>query len=226
MPIKQQEVLSRSDFDQAVVHLRLNVSDVSKATGIPRTYLSEFRNGDRKLRPEHQAKLRDFFESKGVEFDDEPEAPAPARAPERRADVASPHPRLRAMEQVRCYFPVADGVPDEVVAGAMNEREQAEAELAVVLLETVEKNEGIFGGGEFTDASKERLQAAFSHLAKIGLLELYVRGFPGLKLKPSTEQVQTVRDVIIATFRKPLEDAGLVEPEPQPEPTKQEAEAV
>lgn len=68
MAIKQTETLSRADFDEAMVRQRLNVSEVARDTGIPRTYLSEFRNGDRKLRPEMLAKLRDYFESKGVEF--------------------------------------------------------------------------------------------------------------------------------------------------------------
>src|SRR5262245_22133867 len=117
MPIKQSEVLSRADFDEAVVRLRLNISEISKATGIPRTYLSEFRNGDRRLRPEHLGKLRDFFEERGVKFDSTPDPDAAPKlssllageAPDREAEAAqSPHPRLRAVERVRCYFPVAD----------------------------------------------------------------------------------------------------------------------
>ncbi len=73
MAIKQPNILTRQEFDQAMVHLRLNVSEVSRETSIPRTYISEFRNGDRQLRPENLAKLRDYFEGKGLEFDNEPE---------------------------------------------------------------------------------------------------------------------------------------------------------
>ena len=72
MAIKQPKILSRQDFDQAIIRLRLSVSEVAKETNVPRAYLTEFRNGDRQLRPEHLAKLRDYFESKGVEFEDEP----------------------------------------------------------------------------------------------------------------------------------------------------------
>ncbi len=89
MVIKKAEILSRADFDEAVVTLRLNVSEIAKETGIPRTYMSEFRNGDRKLRPEHQAKLRDYFEAKGVVFEDskepDPESGAAPAAPTGKA---------------------------------------------------------------------------------------------------------------------------------------------
>src|SRR5882672_6584719 len=104
MAIKKTEVLSRADFDEAVVKLRLNVSEVAKETGVPRTYLSEFRNGDRKLRPEHQAKLRDYFEDKGIEFDDDDTDDDGDDA------SASPHPRVKTTSAPRCYFPIADSV--------------------------------------------------------------------------------------------------------------------
>lgn len=88
MAIKKAEILSRADFDEAVVTLRLNVSEIAKETGIPRTYMSEFRNGDRKLRPEHQAKLRDYFEAKGVVFEDSEDSKEPD--PESGAAPAAP----------------------------------------------------------------------------------------------------------------------------------------
>lgn len=83
MAIQQTEFLSRQDFDEAVVRLRLNVTEIAKELGIPRTYLSEFRNGDRRLRPEQLAKLLDYFQSKGVEFTGTPDAandPQPGEA--------------------------------------------------------------------------------------------------------------------------------------------------
>lgn len=61
MALKETESLSRADFDAAVVRLRLNVSEIAKEVGIPRTYLSEFRNGDRKLRPENLARSSRLF---------------------------------------------------------------------------------------------------------------------------------------------------------------------
>jgi len=37
MAIKQPKILTRQELDQAMVHLRLNTSEVSRETNIPRT---------------------------------------------------------------------------------------------------------------------------------------------------------------------------------------------
>jgi hypothetical protein len=205
MPIKQTEVLPRADFDEAVLRLRLNVSAIAKDTGIPRTYLSEFRNGDRKLRPEHQAKLRDYFEGKGIEFDDGgggDDAPP------------SPHPRLRAVESVRCFFPVADTVPDEVVTRTMDIMEDNDARLATLLKQVAERDDGIFGDGDFKEETKAALQEAGTILAENYVLFRMLRGWPAFGVKPAGESPETLRDVLRTAFRPRLEEAGLIQPEP------------
>jgi len=213
MPIKQPKILSRADFDQAVVRLRLNVSDIAKATGIPRTYLSEFRNGDRVLRPEHQAKLRDYFEGKGVEFDDasaggNDDAPADKRAP------SSPHPRLRAVASPRCYFQVAANVPDEVVVRTMELMDENDARIAALLKQTVERSEGFFGDGELSDDAKAALQEAGALCAESYVLFRMLRGWPAFAgVKPSAEGSDTLGSTLFALYRPKLEEAGLIEPE-------------
>lgn len=214
MPIKHPEVLSRADFDQAVVHLRINVSEVAKATNIPRTYLSEFRNGDRKLRPEHQAKLRDFFEGKGVEF--ESDAAGDDGQDDDRAQ--SPDPRLRAVKSTRCFFPVADTVPDDVVQGAMDMMDEDEVRLAVLLKEAVARDDGWLGDGSLLKQTQGAMQEAGSLLAEIAVLFLMLRGFRALGVKAAGESPETLRDVLIAAYRPRLEAAGLLELEPEPGP--------
>jgi hypothetical protein len=76
MAIKQQPAFSKEDFESAIINLRLSVSEVSRESGVPRHIVSHFRNYGDGLKPEQAAKLRDFFESNGVEFTDEEEAPA------------------------------------------------------------------------------------------------------------------------------------------------------
>lgn len=226
MGLKQPESLSRADFDQAVVRLRANVSEIAKASGIPRVYLSEFRNGDRMLRPEHLAKLRDFFESKGIEFDDAdpvPELPS------------APHPRLAAVSGVRCYFPIADTVSDEVVAGAMDAMEENDARLVTLLKQQVARNDGLFGSGDFTDDTKAALQETFALLAENYIVFRMLRGWRAFDVKPSSEGARTLRDVLLETFRQRLEGAGLIEPsqgppaapdvDPAPDPDKEEVSA-
>lgn len=61
-------ILARDDFGDAVAAVNMTLADIAKATGINRQYLSEFKCGDRNLRPDACQILRDFFEAKGVEF--------------------------------------------------------------------------------------------------------------------------------------------------------------
>jgi len=96
MPVTQTEVLSRADFDEAVVKLRANVSEIAKETGIPRTYLSEFRHGDRKLRPELPPCSRGITGA-------EQRLPEPAPGGQQRASrsPASPPPSWRTGGRLR-----------------------------------------------------------------------------------------------------------------------------
>lgn len=125
MAIKRQEVLSRADFDQAVVHLRLNISEIAKATGVPRTYLSEFRNGDRKLRPENLAKLRDYFEGQGVEFDDAP----PVDAVPALQDPLAIAPHSAVAVSTVCHFPVRADLGRAEVRDVLIEMERNDARI-------------------------------------------------------------------------------------------------
>ena len=209
MAIKQSETLSRADFDEAVVRLRLNVSDVAKEAGIPRTYLSEFRHGDRKLRPEHLAKLRDYFESKGIEFSD-PVAPELPTAPDPAAPPSAPHPRLTPVSGVRYFFALDDGVPDDVVAKCMDMMEEVDARLVALLQVKAERDESLFSDGEFTEDFKAALQEAFGLLACNYLTFRMLRGWRAFGLNPASENPENLRDVLFDTFRAPLTEVGLI----------------
>ena len=52
MAIRKKTVLSKEDFEGALVTLRLSVSEVQRDTRIPRGSLSQFRNYGEGLRPE------------------------------------------------------------------------------------------------------------------------------------------------------------------------------
>lgn len=203
MGLKHPAVLSRADFDEAVVKLRANVSEIAKETGIPRTYLSEFRNGDRMLRPEHLAKLRDYFEGKGLEFADADPVPD-------RESPSAPHPRLKAVEGVRCYFPIADTVSDDVIARAMDAMEENDARLVTLLKQQVARDDGLLGSGDFTDETKAALQELFSLLAENYVVFRMLRGWRAFGVKPASEDPATLRDVLFDTFRPRLVDAGLI----------------
>lgn len=219
MAIKQTEILSRQDFNEAVVTLRLNVTEVAKELGIPRTYLSEFRNGDRQLRPEQLAKLKDFFESKGVEFADEAEATTPAA---QSPSIASHSPRLDAALKVEHFFPLNNNIPDEVIGNAMDIMEENDARLAVLLKTKAEHEKGFFGDGELTGETQAALQETFALLASNYVIFRMLRGWRAFNQPPADENSKTVRDMLLETFKQPLIEAGLIEAGEQP---AEEAEA-
>ena len=70
MAIKNQPILTKEDFEAALIELRLSVSEVSRESGLPRHIISHFRGYGDGLKPEQAAKLRGYFESKGIEFSD------------------------------------------------------------------------------------------------------------------------------------------------------------
>lgn len=224
MAIKTPSVLSKEDFETALVTLRLSVSEVSRESGIPRHQLSHFRNYGDGLKPEQAAKLRDYLEDKGIEFADE-EEPMPERATtaknEQPAFVA-PHPRLEVAQAMRCYFPISDEVPDSVVANALDLMEEADARLVALFKTNTERDSGFFGSGEFTDDTKATLQEAFGLLAGNYLIFRMLRGWRALNIAPTTEAPETIRDVVLTTFKQHLIDAGLMEAETT-EPAQSEA---
>jgi transcriptional regulator with XRE-family HTH domain len=202
MPIKQPEVLSRADFDEAVVKLRLNVSEIAKETGIPRTYLSEYRNGDRKLRPEHQGKLRDYFESKGVEFSDEP-----ANRDHPEVDAPVPHEGL-AVGTV-CYFPIRGDLTPTRVREVMSEIERNDTRARELLSNKV-KRKTTFLLNEpdgFEKVTEEEIRELFALFSANYVWFRYLTGVNNpLASRP---EKNTLQEVLLETLQESVSRAGL-----------------
>lgn len=200
MPIKQPETLSRADFDQAVVRLRLNVSELAKETGIPRTYLSEFRNGDRQLRPEHQAKLRDYFEGKGVEFEgSKGEGQPPA------ADPKAPHPRL-AVGAV-CFFPVRADLDDARVRTVMQEIDRNDKRIAELLDKKATRAAAFGGKGEYSDETQAAGRELFALCSANYMLVRYLTGTDNPLARPTKQN--SLGAILLETMREGVERAGI-----------------
>jgi len=197
--IKHQEVLSRADFDEAVVRLRLNVSDVAKATGIPRTYLSEFRHGDRKLRPEHLGKLKDFFEEKGIEFDG-------SAAPGEEVAAAAPHSSL-AVTAV-CYFPVRGDLDRASVRDVLTEIERNDARIKELF---AKKARVVTGWNDepkgFEDETDADLRELFCRLSGNYVLFRFVTGVKNLVDPPNDRD--TLHGIVMDALRESLDRAGI-----------------
>lgn len=208
MPIKEPETLSRADFDQAVVRLRLNVSTIAKELSIPRSYLSEFRNGDRTLRPETLAKLRDYFESKGIVFEDEPAADPEDDAHE------SPHPRLTV--GTVCHFPVRGELAPELVRATVTEIDRNDARAAEILKRKVTRR--LVSDESYSKETDGDIRELFALFGANWTLLRYLTGIKNPLAAPAEQD--TINQVLLDTIRESLERAGIeseaAEPKPAP----------
>ncbi|BCM23826.1 helix-turn-helix domain-containing protein [Methyloradius palustris] len=214
MAIKKEYALTRAEFDEAIVTLRLNVSEVSKETNIPRSYMSEFRNGDRQLRPEHLAKLKDYFESKGIVFEDSPPEPAshpPATLPNAPPLAAAPYK----------FLPVYLDVDQPAVIKTQGVIQDNDARLAVLLQQTASRDDGFFSESEFSEDTQEALQEVFTLMAANYVLWRSLSGWPALGLSASGADPQTIKDIVFETFREALVKAGLFRDAPPDEPDEE-----
>lgn len=203
MAIKKEYVLTRAEFDEALLTLRLNVSEVAKETGIPRSYCSEFRNGDRQLRPEQLAKLKDYFEGKGLVFENdlpEPEKQLPTTQPPTPPQAAAPYR----------FIPVYLEADQPAVIKTQALIQDNDARIAVLMQQEVARDDGFFGTGDFTEDTQATLQEAFSLMAANYALWRSLSGWPALGLAPSEGDITTVRDVVFASFGESFEKAGLI----------------
>lgn len=204
MGIKQTSILTRQEFDEAIVKLRLNVSEVSKEVGIPRSYMSEFRNGDRQLRPEMLGKLKDYFESKGIEFETVAEVI--------EKDISAPVPIAQQSSASSPYrfWPVYLEVDQPIVLKTLGSIQDNDARIAVLFQQAAARGSGFLEDGGFTDDTKDALQEVFSLMSLNYALFRTLSGWPALGLAYSHEDPQTIRDVIFTTFQEQFEAAGLV----------------
>lgn len=222
MAIKQATTLTKEDFEEAIVILRLSVSEVSRETGIPRHIVSHFRNYGDGMKPEQLARLRDYFEAQGVEFDETEES---ATHKAHATGVDSLSPQLNVSLKVEHYFPISNTIADDVVRDAMSMMEENDARLAVLLKTKAEYEQGFFGDGELTEETQAALQETFALLANNYLIFRMLRGWRALNQPPADENFKTVRDMLMETFKQPLIEAGLIEADVEPVATNEEVQA-
>lgn len=180
MAIKQKRILTKEDFETSVVTLRLSVSEVSRETGIPRHIVSHFRNYGDGMKPEQVAKLRDFFESKGIQFAEE--TPAASHPVSEQPSVLHPL-RLplilsddgliqRSLLACRHFF-IDERLTDEQLKEA-GERFKEGFNQAKELLGFELRCEWL--SDKFDEATDTKMRELWGHLARIGLLSLHLQG--------------------------------------------------
>lgn len=178
MAIKQNQPLTKGDFEAALITQRLSVSEVARETGIPRHIVSHFRNYGDGLKPEQAAKLRDYLEGLGVEFTDESEASptpqqaAPAQTFKMPLFLSDDGLTQRTALVCRHFF-VDERINEEQIKEA-GERIQESFEQAKELL-TVELVDRTFSDG-YDETTEIKMRELWGHLARIGLVSLHLQG--------------------------------------------------
>lgn len=182
MAIKQQHPLTKEDFEEALVTLRLSVSEVARETGIPRHIVSHFRNYGDGMKPEQAAKMRDYLEEKGIEFADEEEAPAtPQQADEQPASqepfrlpiILSDDGLTQRTALVCRHFFIDERLTDEQLKEASTRIEESFRQAKELLdVELVCE----WASDNYNAATETKLRELWGHLARIGLLSLNLQG--------------------------------------------------
>ena len=182
MAIKQQPVLTKGDFEAALVTLRLSVSEVARESGIPRHVVSHFRNYGDGLKPEQAAKLRDYLESKGVEFTDEAKTPAalqqtgeqpPAQQPLRLPFILSDDGLTQRTALVCRHFFIDERLADEQIKEAGKRIEESFTQAKELMCVELGRE---WLSGNFDEATTTKLRELWGHLARIGLVSLHLQG--------------------------------------------------
>ncbi len=225
MAIKQQPVLTKADFEAALVTLRLSVSEVSRESGIPRHIVSHFRNYGDGLKPEQAAKLRDYFESKGVEFTSEqekPGAPQSTKNPQPGSSITLPiiisDDGLTQRTALVCrHFFIDERITDDQIKEAgeriLESFGQAKELMGVELV-------GKFLSDGYNKTTDTNLRELWGHLASIGLVSLHLQGRILIDQKRITANIvadgdkpepRTLGDLLFNTYRDAVAGFGAVE---------------
>ncbi len=178
MAIKQNRPLNKGDFEQAIITHRLSVSEVSRETGIPRHIVSHFRNYGDGMKPEQLAKLRDYFESLGVEFTDEEENHESIQQPPGQQAFKLPFTMsddgLTQRTALVCrHFFIDERITGDQLKEAGERIEDSFHQAKELLGIELVSNWSSGGYDENTDA---KLRELWGHLARIGLVSLHLQG--------------------------------------------------
>jgi len=218
MAIKQNQPITKEDFEQALVTYRLSVSEIARNTGIPRHVVSHFRNYADGLKPEQAAKLRDYFESLGVEFTEEQALPASSQHPPspqalRLPFILSDSGLTQRTVMVCRHFFIDERLADDQLIEAGERIEDSFARAKELLgVELTSK----FLSGSYDEATESGLRELWGHLARIGLVNLHLQGrilinqdrfLADTLLDENQPEPKTLGDLLFNTYREAV--AGL-----------------
>lgn len=207
MPIKRSNVITKSDFEDALDYLGASISTIAQESGIPRAYLSDLKNRNIRLRREYEEKLRAYLLEKQIEFEADEAAPRPAES--------AAHPSLKSAMVERCHLPISDEYSPEVIEEAMALLEASEARLTALLNQLAPMVDSIlsFSGPEFSDETKAEIEEAKKLCIECYLLVRKLRGSRALRMAVVEEGKETIGDRFVEENLPLFMEAGFFQPD-------------
>lgn len=204
MAIKKTVLLSKEDFENALVELRLSVSEVARETGLPRQYISHFRTYGDGLKPEQVAKVRDFIESRlaenGMALESELDTDTPQPSPMEPALPTLDSVSLRRTSITCIHFATSADIKPADLLKIVREMESNEVRLEELMAKEA-KEAGLFESGEWSAETAADMQEAIALMASNFVLFSLAQGKNFVYRDTAEgEDVKTVRDVMNDTF--------------------------
>lgn len=175
MAIKQNQPITKEDFEAALETQRLSVSEVARETGIPRHIVSHFRNYGDGMKIEQAAKLRDYLEGLGVEFTEEQASSTPLQPTQalKLPLILSDDGLTQRTALVCRHFFIDERINEEQIEEAGKRIEESFTQTKELM--------GVELGREwlsdnFDEATSTKLRELWGHLARIGLVSLHLQG--------------------------------------------------
>ncbi|GEM_PF-1543735 len=184
-------IITPDQSRQARREFGLSQADVAEATGLKRQYLSEFESDTaqrftssqlRKLRALYESKLAEAHEAGeqiDLHFGDE----------EHSTEISAPAGSIETVPAKRFFFPVADEVTADTLAATLATIRANDKKLSELLAMTAEREDVLFGEGDYTEDVLQAMRDSYALLATNYLLVRAVGGWPEIGLSASSEKV-------------------------------------
>jgi transcriptional regulator with XRE-family HTH domain len=156
--------------------LGLSQANVAESTGLNRQYISEFESGhSSRLTKAQLRKLQAFYESSIEEANENGEAIEIAFG-----DMASNTPvfSVETLPAKQFLFPVGKDVPEEVIKSTLATISTVDKKLTDLLTKVAQREQALFGPGEFNEETLASFRESFSLLACNYLLIRAIGGWP------------------------------------------------
>ncbi|KAF0102945.1 MAG: hypothetical protein FD187_1768 [bacterium] len=206
-PKKPNAPLTAADFAAALQALQTTAADVAREIGVSRQYLSEFRAGSRNLQPDLLQRLREYFEAKGLAFDEPgPDAEPAHQAAPTLSDLDTREDMARALLCVR-HFALSSALECGQITAALERMDANDQKIRALLAKPVQT--GFFN--PWGEETQNDLQEVYGIMAENHILFRHLQGralivLDNLGSIPPTSEAKDVAGIVAGLLAGSLGD--------------------